>query len=741
MADINFLFSSFNAGELSPLLDGRTDQDKYFAGCKTLENFIPTVQGPVVRRAGTRYVNGVKDNTRSWFMTFEYSLEQSYVLEVGDQNLRFYVDRGLLLSGGLPYEVSTPWATADLVTTDGSFALRAVQSGDVMWIVHQPGTIPPQKLTRLGATSWTLEEVPFRFGPFQDVDPDSEITVTASAITGTGITLTADAPLFRASDVGTSFYMELMSPDKVDPWEPDQNLGAVGSQVRYEGNFYELLDKHGFVKSGLTPPTFLYGEGKDGKYSFQYLHSGYGMVRITGFTDDQTVTGDVITDARVGSELPEELAAGGTTRYARATFNDDDGWPTGIAFFRDRLCYVRNRKLCMSFVREFDDFSRLDGPDVTKETALQLDITADRIDAIRWLAPTRALLAGAARSEVAISEQTSQSVFAADNAATDPQTEYGSRLIEPLRVGDAVLFIQRAGRKMREIKYSFEIERYKADDLTVLSEHILGNGVVDMDFQQEPDNLVWCALTDGTLAAMTYNRERGVIAWARHVIGGDGEVEAVACVSSPDGTRDDLWLIVKRTIAGAEARYVEYLEDPRLVETDVNDGFYVDCGLTYNGPLATTITGLSHLEGETVDVLADGTPHASQVVTGGEIELTRQAQIVHVGFNFESRLQTMRLEGGSENGSAQTKAKSISETWLRLKDTLGGRAGPSFDRTDPIKGLSPASYVGSTPPLFGGDYELVMPADFGTDGHICVVQDQPLPMTLVALAARATVND
>jgi hypothetical protein len=739
MPDVNPTWSSFNAGELSPLMDGRTDQEKYFSGCKLLENFIPTVQGPVVRRAGTRYVGTTKNNGEAFFMTFEYSLEQSYALEIGDLYVRFWVNRGQLLSGGLPYEIVAPWPLADLKTVDDSFALRAVQAGEDMWIVHQGGTYPPQKLTRLGATSWTLADVPFRYGPFADVDPDSEITVTASAKTGS-VTLTADASLFRASDVGATFYMELEKPDDIDPWEPDQNLGAVGSEVRYEGNFYELTNKNTYTKSGFTPPTALYGTVRDGKYSLAYLHSGYGMVRITSFTDDMHVTGDVITDTVVGTQLPDQLVTAGTKRHARAVFNDDDGWPTNVVFFRDRLFYVRNRKLVGSFVRRFDDFSKYDGPDVTKETALQLDIAVDRADAIRWASPTKALLLGSARGEIAVKEQTPQSVFAADNAFTDPQTDYGSRYLEPLRVGEAVLFVQRAGRTLREMKYSYEIDRYVADDVTVLAEHILDAGVVDMDFAQEPNNLVWCALTDGTLAALTYDRKRGVVCWSRHLLNG-GAARALACVSSPDARRDDLWLIVEREVAGATVRYVEYMEDPRLVEDDVNAGFYVDCGLTYTGPLTDTITGLSHLEGETVDVLADGSPHAACVVSGGTITLTRQAQVVHVGMNMVSRLQTMRLEAGAQNGSAQTTAKSISEVWLRLLNTIGGSVGPDFDTLDDLPGLDPTLPVGTPPSLVNGDVQMVMPADFGTDGYICVQQAQPLPMTLVSLTARASVND
>lgn len=741
------IWNTFNAGELSPLIDGRTDQEKYFAGCKRLRNFIPTVQGPASRRGGTRYLGATKSNLRAWFMPFEFNQAQSYVLELTELKMRFWVNRGQLLSAGVPYEITTPWSAANLVTEEGTLSLRSVQSGDVMWIVHNEGAVRPQKLSRLGATSWTTADVDFENGPFEDVDPDNTITVTASGTTGV-ITLTASSPIFSADDIGTSFYMEQKDAADIKTWQVQTTVPAGTTWRKYDGNYYVASNVSSTGKTGANPPVHTEGRmwdgpgGSDDGAEWEYKHSGYGWVKITAVGGGgTTATASVIlNNGRL--QLPISFTSAGTTRWAKSAFSQARGWPTSVAFFRERLVYARNRDLFFSVVGAYDDFSRKDGPDITKETAIKLSIASDRLDLIRWITPSAALLVGTARNELSIQEQTTTQVFAADNAASMPQTEYGSRLLEPIRVGTAVLFIQRAGRKLREMIYDYASDRYKADDLTVLSEHIVDAGVIDMDFQQEPDSILWCVLADGTLSALTYNRERGVVAWVPHVIGGpDAFVETVASISAPDGRRDDVWFVVRRTINGSTVRYVEVLEDHRLAETDTADAFHGDGGITYDGASTKVIAGLGHLEGATVQVLADGSAHADCVVAGGQITLNRFATKVQIGFDSPAQLQTMRADGGAQDGTAQTRSKSFGEVWARLHNTIGGLVGPNFSRLDPIPGLKPANPVGTRPALFSGDRKIEFPAEVGTDGYICVQSSPMLPMTLVMLSARMEVND
>lgn len=730
MADIVGMWNAFNAGELSPLMDGRTDQEKYFAGAKTLLNFVPTVQGPAVRRGGTRYLGPTKNSGRAWFTPFEFSAAQSYVLEFTDGTLRFWVNRGLLLSGDVPFELATPYSTALLSTSEGTSALRTAQSADVMWIVHATGAVPPYKLQRLGATNWTLTPVPFDRGPWNDINVNETRTVTASAATGT-VTLTASSNVFENYHVGTSFFLESQNPDSVAPWRAGASFSA-GNEARFEGNVYESVAGG---TTGSSPPVHLRGRGSDGNKLWDYLHSGYGYATITAVTSPTTATATVV------GRIPAQCVGGNTTtRWAFGAFNSNAGWPTNVTFFRERLVFSSARTVYLSGVGDFDNFVPFDGPDVTKETALKLTVASDRVDAIRWMAATRDLLLGTPRSELVMSEQTPQQVFAADNVTVREQTEYGARLLFPARVGDAVLFTQRSGRRLREMKYSYEIDRYKADDVSVLSPHVLDAGIVDMDFALEPDSLLWCVLGNGKLAALTYNRERGVIGWARHEIGGDAVVETVASIANPNERTDDVWFVCRRTINGQTVRYVEVLEDYRLAVADLTDAFYVDSGVTYDGTPTTTITGLQHLEGQVVSVFADGSAHADRTVVDGQIELTRPASKVHVGFKFVSRIGTMRPDLGGQNGTGQNRRRSTSTVTLRVMDTIGGKVGPRFDKLLDIKWRDPALAVGTVAQLFTGDKETYTTAHYDDDGYVCFEQDQPLPTTVVAIIMRQVVG-
>lgn len=319
MADLAPIWSSFNAGELSPLLDGRTDQEKYFSGAKVMQNFIPTVQGPVMRRGGTRYIGNTKGDGKAWFIPFEFSSAQSYVLEFGENYIRFWVNRGQLQSGMAPYEIVSPWTLADLTTDEGTLALHYTQSGDIMWIVSSRGDKKAYKLSRLGATNWTLTEVLFRNGPFADIDPFTPIMVAASVQEGDGF-LFSSAPLFRPSDVGTSFFLETQTPGAVAPWKVDTTTVA-GAVRRYDGNVYRAVAVGSTGKTGVNPPVHLSGDALDGPggVTWRYLHSGYGWVRITSFESNIKVGMTVL------SYLPVDLLG----NYVGGDNGDDPGTPSG----------------------------------------------------------------------------------------------------------------------------------------------------------------------------------------------------------------------------------------------------------------------------------------------------------------------------------------------------------------------------------------------------------------------------
>lgn len=759
------ILAAFNAGELSPLIDGRVDQDKYFTGGKTVQNFLPTVQGPLRRRGGTRHVGLTKDqNRRAWLLDFVFSAGQAYILEFGHLYVRFWTQRGQLLNLGVPYEIVSPYTEDDLITTEGTLALRTLQSGDTMWITHIEGAHPPYVLRRLGATNWTLTQKKPDGGPFRPINQDAALEVSASAATGSvTVTLTGTATsTFLAGHVGALFYMETQNPSQIAPFQTNVAYVA-GDRIRNSGNVYECTTGGGPSISTTIryAPTHTEGIADDGMVEWEYLHSHYGHGEITAVAGDGLSCTMTVID-----RLPNEVVGGGANKTRRWAFGDICsvyGWPNEVQFFKERLVYLRNDlTIFASSPGDFNNFAAKEAGLVTKDTAMRLVLAADKVDDIRWASPARGLLIGSARVELSLSEQTAQQVFAADNVQSTPQTDYGSRLLRPLRVQDDILFVEGAGHRIRAAKYTFETDRYKAEDLTVLSEHLFDGSevpddpereerdIVDWWYQQQRDGIIWCALSDGALAALVLNRERGVVNLTPHYIGGprstNGFVKAIVecgrSIPSPDARRtDDSWMIVRRTINGAVQRSVEYMSDWRLAKQGVEEGVFPDGSITYRGAATATITGLGSMEGEVVDICADGANHATRTVSGGQITLEYPAELVHVGFNSPARFQSMRLEEQSGEGTAQTARKGDAEVFLRMQNTVGGKAGPTFEKMDRIATLAPGAVVGSPPVVINGDHRMNIPSANEWDGYICYEQDLPLPATLVAVIRRVRIND
>jgi len=774
---------SFNTGELSPTLEGRTDLNKYSSGCRTLENFIPMVQGPARRRSGTYFVEEIKNSAnRSWLLRFEFSESQAYILEFGNQYIRFYTNYGQVQTGsvtawltstayavgdlrsnggtnyyckvahtsgtfstdlaagkwhtltGTTYEIPSPYTAADLTNSNNTLKLRTVQSADVVYIVHP--SYAPKKLSRYSATKWILEDINFLGGPFEDVDPDEAITVYASAQTGTGITLTASSALFASTDVGSTFLLEQKSVDGITQWEVGKSISS-GARRRSDGKTYEALNS---ATTGTVKPIHSIGAVYDGDsgVQWQFRDPGYGYVKITGFTNSTTVTADVV------SRLPSGAVGSGnaTNRWAFSRWSSVRGWPSQVAFFRERLVFASGQKIDMSVAADYENFAdRDESGQVVADMAIAIEVSSDQVNKIEWLAASDGLLIGTAGGEFVAQEVTTDQPLGPDNVKIVPQSSYGSKSVIPVLVGESVLFVQRSGQKLRELVFDFANNGYKSSDLTVLSEHITYGGLVDICYQQEPHSIVWCVRSDGELLGFTFNREQDVLGWHRHPLGGDGIVECVETIPSPFGDQDDLWMIVRRTIDGQTKRYIEYLWPDFVDNNDIEDAFCVDCGLTYDSTAVSTISGLDHLEGKIVSILADGAAHPNRTVESGSVTLQRASSVVHVGLPYTSRLQTMRPEAGAGDGTAQGKTKRINKMVIRFLATVGAKAGPDLDHLDEIQFRSGSALMDAPVPLFTGDKIMEWPGGYDFDGYMIVEQDQPLPMTLVALMPQLQTQD
>lgn len=725
------ILTSFNGGELSPMLYGRPDVAKYAAGCRLMSGFIPTTQGPAISSPGFVFSAEIKDSSkRAWLVRFEFSDTDAYLIEVGDLYMRFYANRGQVVSGMSAYEIASPYAVADLTNSDGTFALRYVGTGDEIFIVHPK--YPPQLLARHAPTNWTIGPLVCSPPPFANQNT-SATTVYASAATGS-VALTASAATWTAADVGTFFYLQEADVRNIQQWEAGKAV-TLGAVRRSGGLNYQALNA---ATTGSVKPTHTSGAVYDGDTGVQwlFLDPGYGWAKITAFTDTTHVTATVV------SQLPTGAVGSGnaSVRWAKQAWNSVDGWPTSVTFFRERLVFARDDKLWFSVSGDFLNFSYQISGAVTADSGFDRTLASDTAVSIRWMSPGDVLLIGAGGNEWACVEANQNEAFGPANCKAAPQSKYGSNRVAPAQVGDETVFIQKSGRKARAMAFRFEDNGYKSPDVTAYADHITKTGILQMAYQQEPWGLLWAVRADGLLVHLTLNREQNAVAWARRPLQG-GVVESACCIPSPAGDRDDLWVIVRYTINGVTRRYVAYLADPDNEDMDQVDWVYSDMAATYRGAPVTTISDLGYLEGQTVWVHADGARHPDRVVSAGAITLQLAASVVTVGLPSPAYLEVMELEGGSALGTAQGKLKRAHLMVVRLYRSGGGVAGPSTEGLGELRYRTTDVPMGEAPPPFTGDAEIEWDGDYDSAMPIIVGKDRPQPVTVVAIMPQYSVSE
>jgi hypothetical protein len=703
--------TSFNAGELSPLLKGRPSLDKFKNGCEVLENFIPQIQGPAKKRPGTRFVAEVKDSADlGRLIPFEYSTTQAYVLEFGDLYIRFFLDGGAVESSpGVPYEVTSPYTSTQLSQ------LEYAQSADVIYITHP--SHPPYKLARVSALSWTMTAVTFAWPPFND-ENTGVITLTASAVTG-AITLMASASLFVAADVSSYFKISEIGASKYNQWTPGV-VHAVNDIVYYQGNIYQSGTN---ATAGTRPPIHTTGAESDGAVTWTFLHDGAGYAQVTAYTSATVVNATVIKRLPASATSP-------TTRWAEGAWSVRRGYPYAVTFYEDRLWFAgsnsRPQTLWASTSGDYENHKY----GTNDDDALNYTINTQDMNTIEWLAPTKVLAIGTVNGEFTLSATQISDPVTPTNVKITPQTTFGSAVnVKPLRVGSVILFLQRAGRKLREYAYQFDTDSFVAPNMTVLAEHITESGVVDLAYQQEPSQIVWAPRTDGVLTGMTYERTEDVVGWHRHTVG--GVVESVLTIPHWDGDQDVTFLLVRRTIDGDTVRYVEYIEKYLTDE----HAFFLDSGLTYDGTPVTAISGLDHLEGEEVAVLVDGAVHPNRTVSAGAINLQLAGSVVNVGLAYNATIKTMPIEAGAADGTAQGKQMRIHNIVIKMHETGPGLwYGPDTSNMDEYAMRSSGDDMDAPIPLYTGDTELLSwPGEYQQGPQMTIQHRLPLPCTIVAL--------
>ena len=420
------------------------------------------------------------------------------------------------------------------------------------------------------------------------------------------------------------------------------------------------------------------------------------------------------------------LAATGTkTKFWQyGAFNATSGYPRSVCLHEQRLCFggtkAQPNTIWCSAIGDFENFEL----GVNASDAVEFTLAASEGNRINWMFSQSEMLVGTSGDEWTIGAADSASALSATNVKTRRQASYGSKYMRAAMVNDVLLFVQRNGRKVRELVYELNKDGWVAPDLTLLAEHITVGEIVEVAYQQQPDAILWCVRGDGTLIGMTYERDQKVVGWHRHTIADNADVESVATIYG-SGTEDEVWMVVKRTVSGATYRTIERF--PLLWRTACDDQTtasyrYLDGHVAFaSGAANRSVTGLSHLNGKSVTIVQNGVLTGTAVVSGGAVTVPATTA-GYVGLPYISTLTPMKLDMDLEDGSSQGRKKRIHKVVVRTLKSQGGEvrvnAGQWYD-------------LAST--LTTGDQKILTAGTFGFDADVSVQQSDPYPMCILAI--------
>jgi len=575
-------------------------------------------------------------------------------------------------------EINTPYAQADL------YELRGSQSKDTKRIAHE--TYPLYELARSGHTNWSLNEVRLEDGPWMD-DNTSATTLLPSANTGLGINLTLSAVTGVNDDAG---------------WKSTD----IGRSVRYKKS------------------------------------STWGWAIITSITSTTVAVADVIADF--------EATPSAVTTWALGLFSGTSGYAAAVGEHDQRLVLGGPTNAPQTFgLSQTGDFFNFRPDDaagtVEDDDGMVYVLSAPGVNAIRWISAGDDLILGTFKGEWVVKSNTRDDVLTPTNTQARRPTTKGSAEVDPVRVGPVVLFLQRYKRKLYELVFDVAEGRQKAANLTRLASHIMKSKIIQMAFATEPEPILHCVRTDGQVATMTYNRDEGVIAWARQILGGSfgsgaAVVESVATI--PGVVGDEVWMVVKRTINGSTARHLEYFMPAYLDGDDAEDAFYVDAGLTYDSTAVSTITGLTHLVGETVSIWADGKIHPQKTVdANGEIALDYSASVVQAGLPYTHTWKSLKLPRRVSKGDPVGQMSRVWKITFVLMNSLNLNMGPSASDTVIVPFRKVADAMGEGVPLFTGEKSQEFEGDWETDPRIVITESAPCPFTCLAIVPEMVANE
>lgn len=671
--------SNFSGGEVSEEIFGRYDSELYKNALRRCQNFFSLTQGAAQYRGGFSYVHPTRLQQVARTERFKYNDEQVYILEFTDSKLRIYEDASVTLNS------SSKNITGITQDDPGVFtcATHGFSTNDEIYIAGVVG----------------MTELNGRFFRVVVVDPN---TFTLKDLYGDPLD-TSGYTAYTSGGTATIVY-ELTSP-------------------------YALAD------------LFKFQFDQEGNVAY-FVHRSYAPYKLTRVSatswtfSTYSRTSDPFTGA--------DLYPGAVTFYEGCVYMASSNT------YPDRVW--RSRGPQATGATRYDDFTT--GSDADHAIITAASTGSGDIAYIHWLVGLRDFLTIGTEGGVLGMDGGGDAAITPTNYRIRPIDPVGVQGIMPVVNGQSIFYMQKGSRTLRSFDYDLVLDNYRSTDRQFVAPHLTQGGIKQLAIQRGKSEFLWAVRNDGVLLCLTIKPKEDVSGWHRHIVGGDGVVLSIAVEAQSEGY-DRLYAVVERTINSTTVRYVEYLNDPfegvRFddyytgdYDTDLaaylaavfaaqQDAIYLDSALTYDGVATSQITGLWHLEGETVSVLTDGAKHDDVEVSGGAITLDAEAEVVHVGYKYLGILIPLNLAVVGQIQNSISFTKNISTVALVVSNTVGVKYGTSLYNLQDI----PASEIGQdtdSPPVpFTGVIELPNDDSWSEDKVIVYVQDDPYPCMINAI--------
>lgn len=755
---IKSLTRSFAGGVITPEMHSRLDQVKHQTGLAEAENFQTLPHGPAENRAGFGYVLEVKDsNAMTCLIPFIYSGEQSMVLEFGNLYVRFHTAGGTLLNatqaitgitnaavgvvsytgtdpangtwvflaanvgmtevnnrwfkvanvnagantyelsdlagnlvdttgygvwsaGGTfapVYEIVSPYATADL------FNLTFTQSNDVMTITEP--NYQQRELRRIAATNWVFSAL--AFAPTIATPGTPTVTGSASGVAATYFyVVTAVAEGTLEESYASAQDSEVNDLTVAGAWN-DIVPPAVSGAVRF--NIYKFMSGlYGFI--GQTPAG--------------------GTFRDNNITADTTRTPPIADNVMASS----------------------GNWPGAVGYYQQRRLFAgtTNDRQRVFATRSGTESNMSYSIPTRDSDRLSFRPAARQSNTIRHIVPLEDLILLTSGGPIVVFSSTG----VLTPATIDPRMKgnIGASRVPPSVTGQTVLYKTARGNRTREFAFRGDVNGgYNGVDISIMAPHYFDRfTTTQMAFTQAPHPTHWEVRSDGTLLGMTYVPEQSVAAWHSHTT--QGYFESICSV--PEGSEDVLYAVIRRELNGRTVRCIERKHTRQFAT--LADAFFLDCAVFYDGAPATVFRGLDHLNGETVNVLADGAVIRNIDIgplSDGTIgfELENAASKVCIGLQITGRMKTLPLALEAQAGGQGT-TKNVNEVHLKVHESSSIFAGPTYDTVKQVKQRTTEPY-GSPPALVSDEKGVKIPGDWNRHGQVCVQQTDPLPITVLSM--------